>query len=269
MAWGQAIQITAKQLLKPILTRLGFAEVGYFARFFAALESLTVVERLLGSITSLRGIATMFITQAKSNPIFGKAWAWIIGFIMAKQDDIWDFISSKASDIWDKHGGDLSNYVIETGGLFITEYIAEATERKTGVALRLRLELPINADTVGEDIGAWLALLANAKIGTNFTSLYPPENLKTEIQNQVIAELTTGGRVLLSEANVQAILTGLQQVRDNQLVQQFGLLASQGLPIPPELQVETKAARRRAQLREAQRNFRLTHRRTYSAWVHV
>lgn len=269
MSWGQGIQITAKQLIKPILTRLGFAETGIFVRVFAALESLTVVERLLGTLTSLRGIATMFITQAKSNPIFGKAWAWIIGFIMAKQDEIWDAVSNKASDIWDKHGGDLSDYVVETGGLFITEYIAEATQQKTGVALNLRLELPINADTIGEDIGAWLALLANAKIGTNFTSLYPPENLKTEIRNQVIAELTTGGRVLLSEANVQAILTGLQQVRDNQLVQQYGLLASQGIPIPPEQVVETKAARRRAQLREAQRNFRLTHTRTYSPWVHI
>lgn len=269
MAWGQTIQITAKQLLKPILTRLGFAETGIFVRMFAALESLSIVERLLNSYASLWGIARAVLTKSKTDPIFGAAWAYIIANIMAGADDTFNKVSAKAEAIWDASGGEIGDYIIELGGVFISEFIAKATEQKTGVALNLRLDLPIDADKIGEDIGAWLALLANAKVGTNFTSLYPPENLKTEIQNQVIAELTTGGRVLLSEANVQAILTGLQQVRDSQLVQQYGLLASQGIPIPSEQVVETKAARRRAQLREAQRNFRLTHTRTYSPWTHI
>lgn len=264
MAWSAATRITLEELALPVLTRLGVTRWAFYGRLQAMMAGIEIGNPF-AVFAMLRNILA---TNPKLSAVFGGAIFYYIDEISAAKHKAEQFYR----ELYDEYSGDIGEYIVTAGTAFASDAVRKGTEQKFGVGLNIRKFYPVNSETmemIGEDVGTWLALLANNKIGTNFTSLYPPENLKTEIQNQVIAELTTGGRVLLSEANVQAIITGLQQVRDNQLVQQFGLLASQGLPIPPELQVETKAARRRAQLREAQRNFRQTHRRTYSAWVHI
>jgi len=264
MAWSTAARITLAEVVTPILTRLGVTRWAFYGRLEAMMLGIEIGNPF-AVFAMLRNILS---SSPKLSAFFGATiFIWIDEIAAAKHKG-----EEFYKNLYDEYSGNLGEYIVVAGTAFASEAIRKATEQKTGVSLNIRKLYPVDETTVemiGEDIGAWLALVANTKIGTNFTSLYPPENLKTEIQNQVIAELTTGGRVLLSEANVQAILTGLQQVRDSQLVQQYGLLASQGIPIPPEQVVETKLARRRAQLREAQRNYRLTHTRTYGPWTHI
>ena len=264
MAWSTAARITLAEVVTPILTRLGVTRWAFYGRLEAMMLGIEIGNPF--------AVFAMLRNILAASPLLKGSFAAAIFYYLDEIQNIKHAGEQTFKNIYDDYSGDIKTYIIVAGSEFIREAIRKATEQKTGVGLTIRTFYPITAETVeeiGADIGTWLALVANAKIGTNFTSLYPPENLKTEIQNQVIAELTTGGRVLLSEANVQAILTGLQQVRDGQLVQQYGLLASQGIPIPPEQVVETKAARRRAQLREAQRNYRLTHTRTYGPWTHI
>ena len=268
MAWG-VVTTNLRVLFEPILVRLGLARFPIFGRFMGALEAFNISPIML----QLKNVFDAIQKAMLSNPITAAFWAQFMVWIIAKQDAIFESVKNNASDIWDKHGGDLSDYMVELAGTFLTEYIAEATEAKTGHALRLHLALPMNAaqvEIIGGDVGTWLADIANAKVGTNFTSLYPPENLKTELRNQVMAEITSGTRNILSEADVQAFIVQIRQISDNDLVQQFGvtqaIATGLGLPIPPaNLEPQTKAARRRAQNREAQRKWRQTHGRD-STW---
>jgi phosphatidylserine/phosphatidylglycerophosphate/cardiolipin synthase-like enzyme len=110
--------------------------------------------------------------------------------------------------------------------------------------------------------GKLIAKKVNEKYGTAFTSFYPLDTFKAEINRQIVAELTSNERFILNQADVVMFKNAVITALDANVV---GLLPAKGVKIQGV--INAKIAYRRQYGRERSRKFALTHKRTYGKWV--
>jgi hypothetical protein len=164
----------------------------------------------------------------------------------------------------------LKELIYETTGLELDGFTKEDTKKAIGKYLANflneqipDLDLPplYPLENTVEIIGQAIANVINARAGTSFTSVYPPENFISEIKLAAIADITSGAHKLFSAQDIVSLKAGLNAIKDDDLVEQFGVYAGTALNIPPTQQVSLKVARRRAQGRARSREYYRTHKR--------
>lgn len=111
-------------------------------------------------------------------------------------------------------------------------------------------------------IGERAAELINDKLGTTFTTVYPPEEFKAQIKAQVQQDILNRGGKIVDTPTVQAILLQLRQAADLAV----GLSGTAIVPILGTAPFSDKIRKQRNNTRARQRAYRQAHPRL-QVWV--
>lgn len=247
-----AAAVSAAEALAPMLARIGLQ------RWFSA----SALNAILAQIT-LRSQA--FAKWVYEWTLGSMWWKGMIAHLLV---EVFGRAADNIDDLFDDYGGDLKTYAFSLVNDGICEGLNDAIFNAFGVETNITKIYPLDDTIVLEnlafELGKVVAHKLNVSFGTNFVSVFPLDDFKNALKDQLIIEIQSGSRRILNNDDVDAILTALTKIKEGDYT---GEMAGGSVPInAPAGSVDYLLAEKRYYNRMRQRKYALTHRRV-SQWV--
>lgn len=254
------VAFEATEFFSPLLQKLGIS------KWFRYLDLTSIIR---GVLINPRQVVVWLKELQASSAVIKTILVATAGKI------VWDDIEDKIDDLYDKYEGDAKEFMFSLVNDAICAGINDAVLQKFQVQINLTKLYPLNDPTVLEniliEIGKVVAIKLNQKYNTTFTNIYPVETFKQELAHQLVVEVTSSTRRLLSNEDYAGFINALNKLKDSDFVAgALGELAIASGGVMPQIEgmpsISEALALKRYYNRRRQAKYRLTHERVSHAW---